>query len=529
MKKNPDKQAETTQARTQINYPKVHTKAHLNAYKVPIADLLNPDCPISAYVSDNLRAELIKKQAKGAQYHYIDDYMFSYEDITATRGVLAKQGEETRKRIEQAQLTERYHNERPAIANMETALDPDNPLSVMRVDDTTRQGILAVKTVADAIAPELPPDALTFFLENFDKVSVYVRAALKEKGLDLDAMALTEVVQAVSIADAIRAAGYEPVKEKTAAPQMPPARPELLEMPIDNLSVVAYSRLFTDKRVKKVMPGQISMLLQPGAAEQGHLDAYDVYAVNTSHEGDKDPAFITFAMTSLDPAIAKQLTEYDKRVAVSVFGLILAGLKQFGSFGFVMTVNQIAYSMGIDRNPNDKDYKNINESLTKFRAISVFIENHYESQKYKSRSYEKYDSSFLSFERKEVFENGKKTTYIHPLTMPPLLAFAISRKQITTIKRAWLAVNTVSQNETTLGLQHYFLEWVAMLKNKTNNSNNPQITYKRLAEIVNVKGKQKDRLPDKVKKILAYYKDTGFIKDYEETEMKDGKGIKLSL
>jgi len=277
------------------------------------------------------------------------------------------------------------------------------------------------------------------------------------------------------------------------------------------------------------MPGQISMLLQPGAAEQGHLDAYDVYAVNTSHEGDKDPAFITFAMTSLDPAIAKQLTEYDKRVAVSVFGLILAGLKQFGSFGFVMTVNQIAYSMGIDRNPNDKDYKNINESLTKFRAISVFIENHYESQKYKSRSYEKYDSSFLSFERKEVFENGKKTTYIHPLTMPPLLAFAISRKQITTIKRAWLAVNTVSQNETTLGLQHYFLEWVAMLKNKTNNSNNPQITYKRLAEIVNVKGKQKDRLPDKVKKILAYYKDTGFIKDYEETEMKDGKGIKLSL
>ena len=213
-----------------------------------------------------------------------------------------------------------------------------------------------------------------------------------------------------------------------------------------------------------------------------------------------------------------------------MFGLIMAGLKQYNNLNFRMTVAQIAYSMGIDRTPNDNDYTNINNALTKFSALRVFIENHYESQKYKSRSYQKYDEAFFTFGRLEEYENGKKTIYIYPHRVPPLLANAITRKQITTIKRAWLAVNTVNQTETSLGLQHYFLEWIAQLKNANNKINNPSISYKRLSEIVNYKGKL-SRLQTTVKKILDFYKSgkDHCITDYEEIEMKDGKGIKISL
>ncbi|MBO4675177.1 MAG: hypothetical protein J5601_03725 [Elusimicrobiaceae bacterium] len=541
MKKDPGKQAITTITGAVLNYPKVHTVKHPNAFKVPIADLLNPDCPISAGVSDNLRAELLKKKARGAQYHYIDDYIYEYSDIKAVRGALAKKGGETRRRIEQANLKERFEKEQPAIAEMETALDPDNPLSVLRISDATRLGILAVKTIADAIAPELPPDALTFFLDNVNKITPIVNAALEEKGLDINTLTLPEVVQAVSIADAIRAAGYTPKEPTEAAGAELPAtmagKIELLDMPIDNLSAVTFSRLQTDKKVKKlkITPGQLSfdfVNLNDAQYVKDNIDKYDAYKINVAHRGEPE-AIIIYAINFENlpgVKITKELTEHDKRVYIAMCGLSAAGFNKYHNYNFCVTVNQIAYAMGLSSNPSQAQKNAINDSITKLNSTHIFIENYYESQVHKSRKREIYDGSFLPMERITTERNGQQITAIHPFRDAPMFAFAKARKQITTIKREWLAV-PVNQTEKQLGLQHYFLEWIAMLKNDHNNSQHPEISYKRLCDVTNTTDRKgKERLPEQVKKILEHYKKTGCITDYAEISMQaGGKGIKISL
>lgn len=537
MKKNPDKQANTPATGTGINYPKVHTKAHLNAYKVPIADLLNPDCPISAGVSDNLRAELLKKKAKGAQYHYIDDYIFEYSDITAARGTLAKAGAETRKRIAKANLSERFEQERPAIANMETALDPDNPLSVLRISEETRKGIRAVKAIADAIAPELPPDALTFFLDNFDKVTAIIKAELQTKGLDIDELDLAEVLQTVNIAAAIRAAGYQPTE--AAGEELPEpinSKIELLDMPTDYLTAVAFSRLQIDKKVKKlnVTPGQLSfdfVGFNDAQYISTNIEKYDTYTVNVAHRGEQDAIIIYGVNFENLPGvtITKQLTEYDKRVYLAMCGLSAAGWNKYHNYNFCVTVNQIAFEMGITHKPTPADRKRINDSITKLNTTHIFIENYYESQVHKNRKHEIYDGSFLPMERITTTVNGQTVTAIHPFRDAPMFAFAKARKQITTIKREWLAV-PVSQTERQLGLQHYFLEWIAMLKNPHNGSQRPEISYSRLCEVTSITDRKgKERLPGQVKEILDHYKKTSCIKDYAEIDLQTGKGIRLTI
>lgn len=545
MKKDPDKQT-TTELKTKAellemtrqrlidyirSYPKTHTAKHPNAYKVPIADLLNPDCPISAGVSDTLRADLEKKQARGAQYHFIDDFLFEYEE----------QGADTRNRIEQANLTERYNNEHPAIANITTALDPDNPLSVVSINDATRQGIKTVKVIADAIAPELPPDALTFFLDNFEKVTVFVRAALKEKGLDLDNMAVDEVVAAVNLASAIKAAGYKPREITGAAgsnlPDTMPGKIELLDIPIDNLSAVTFSRLQTDKKVKKlkVMPGQLSfdfVNFNDAQYLKKNIDNYDTYKVNVAHRGEAE-AIIVYGINFENlpgVKITKELTEHDKRVYIAMCGLSAAGWNRYHDYNFCVTVNQIAYAMGLSTNPSQEQKNAINNSITRLNTTHIFIENYYETKVHKNREKARYDGSFLPMERITATINGQTVTAIHPFRDPPMFAFAKDRKQITTIKREWLAV-PVSQTERQLGLQHYFLEWIAMLKNPHNGSQRPEISYKRLCEVTNITDRKgKERLPGQVQKILDHYKKTNCIKDYTEIEMQGGgKGIKLSL
>ena len=536
MKKATDKQAavfikQQIDPSAIFNYPRVHTKEHPDDYKIPIADLLNPDCPISAGVYEEMRPELLKLQEAGQEYVYYASPVVVLDTSDPASKALVDDALRDNLLMQQANKGNE-EKDTETICFVDTILDRSNAISNIVVDEDVRRLITIIKAISEGarayLSPEESDDVLSFFFRNPNAVINNLYEQAVKKGLDPQHLPIVEVFSSEIFITALKEAGYKSEPPAAEEPPTPPKRPDTLDMPTDNLSAVI-PRLLTDKRVKKLMPGQLSFI-RPGAIEPGQLDSYDTYAVNTSHRGEKDPAFIIFGISSIDPNIARQLTEYDKRVAIAYFGLIMAGLKQYNNLNFRMTVAQIAYSMGIDRTPNDNDYKNINDALTKFSALRVFIENHYESQKYKSRSYQRYDEAFCTFGRLEEYENGKKTTYIYPHRVPPLLANAITRKQITTIKRAWLAVNTVNQTETSLGLQHYFLEWIAQLKNTNNKISNPTISYKRLGEIVSYKGKL-SRLQTTVKKILDFYKSgkDHCITDYEEIEMKDGKGVKIIL
>lgn len=239
---------------------------------------------------------------------------------------------------------------------------------------------------------------------------------------------------------------------------------------------------------------------------------------NVANKSSKEDIYINVSLDFNDlefTHITRKLEPYDKRVYLAMATLFNHGYD-------VISVSQIYHTMGCTGTAGDNDKQKINDSITKLHGAHLFVDNQAEADTY-SKLHFKYDGSLLPMERKTAYFNGQLTEgAIHLFREPPMVSFARERKQITTvpIKLLETPLNKTNQN---LALEDYLLEQIAHMK---RGSITNKMLYQTIYENTGIKDKkQKQRAPEKIKKILSYYQSCGHIKAFDMESDKKGVTI----
>ena len=130
-----------------------------------------------------------------------------------------------------------------------------------------------------------------------------------------------------------------------------------------------------------------------------------------------------------------------------------------------------------------------------------------------------YKGQLLPTEGIEMIVNGNIVEEaIHLLREPPAMAFAKGRQQVTTIPMKLLQ-SPLSKTDMNLAVEDYLITRVAHVR---RGRGQPRILYETVCAAAGVTDrKQKERVPERVKKILSYWVECSFITDFES----DKKGV----
>ena len=208
--------------------------------------------------------------------------------------------------------------------------------------------------------------------------------------------------------------------------------------------------------------------------------------------------------------IGRELTVYDKWVWNACANLKIQGHD-------VITVEQIYTAMGNDGRPNPQIKEKILESVETVSCARVSIDNTEEHELYPK--YDRFKATFplLATEICAAYCRGQMVDdAIRILDDPKLFLFAQERKQITKLPLSLLE-SPLSKTDDNLILADYLLTRISKMRNSK------YITRKILLYTVQEKCevdtyKQKQRLPEKIERILSHCKETEWIKDYKITD-----------
>ena len=225
----------------------------------------------------------------------------------------------------------------------------------------------------------------------------------------------------------------------------------------------------------------------------------------------KTPNNIVYYQLDFDDNISfsKSLSQFDKRICSAVASLYNAG-------NSIVTLTQIyKVSTGKNNRPNSRQLKKINDALSKMRKTTIYINTKFEGLNYPNQELV-YDGNVISFDRvTHSFSGCLSEAAIRILSEPPLIKFARDRKQITTINVALL--NTpVNQNELSLSIEDYLIQRISHAKRGHQPTKILLKTLYQNLGIANNKDK-KHKANQKLDPILKYYKESGFISDYQIT------------
>ena len=215
-----------------------------------------------------------------------------------------------------------------------------------------------------------------------------------------------------------------------------------------------------------------------------------------------------------DVTISKALTPFDKRVYCAAAALYKAG-------NVITTASKICELMGGGKGSHaTNQIAKINDSLDKMLRAVVTVDNREEASEYTGYPHYSYTGALLPHERINAVVNGQPVdSAIHFFRMPPLISFAMERKQITTIP-VKLLQSPVSMTEANMAIDDYLIVRIARAKDKKEE----RILFKTLFEKCGItEKKQKQRAPDKITAFLDHYKSCGFIAGYSTD--KDGIAI----
>lgn len=243
------------------------------------------------------------------------------------------------------------------------------------------------------------------------------------------------------------------------------------------------------------------------------------FNIDVSKQGAEKPVNLLysidfFALDKLDDdvKITKKLEPYDRRVYIAMGGL-------FKNSPY-MTAQQIYNAMGYKGILSATDKEKINQAILKMNVAHIYINNMNEAKAHYRYPKFAYDGSLLPMERIQGTYNNKGVTVIHLFREPPLLTFARQRKQITTVDIKLLDT-PLSKSNGNIELEDYILEEIARIK-KGDRKN--KMLYSTIYEETHINTiKQKQRAPEKIKRLLDYYKSCKYIADYREE--KDGLTI----
>ena len=282
--------------------------------------------------------------------------------------------------------------------------------------------------------------------------------------------------------------------------------------------------------IERVKAIQADFLLQPVDKPNNRL--WDMARDSAKHGGQltldistqtdkdkkagKDPIIylaLTFDDIPANVRITKELNAYDKRVYIAVGALWDAGNK-------IVTVSQIYHMMGNTKRPNSNDVKKINDSLTKMGFARLYINSEDESKIHKGYTGFKGDAPLLAFNRGAAFVNGQLVeAAIVLLDEPIMIKFPRERKQVEQIPLQ-LLMTPISQSNRNLEIEDYLLTRICRMKSPTGGTQR-KILYESVfayCRINTLSGKTKEkakaRTRETIDKLMAYYKETGFIKEY---------------
>lgn len=184
---------------------------------------------------------------------------------------------------------------------------------------------------------------------------------------------------------------------------------------------------------------------------------------------------------------------------------------------------------GATLHPKQKEA--ISRSMTKMMYSQLWIDASEESKKWGVDEFT-YDGPIIPAERVTISMNGEKTECYHIFRTPPLYEYANRLDQVAR-RDVKLLQSPVNKNEDTIILQGYLLRRILAMQD--NKKLARRILYESVYEKIDFSSvlrednqrKKKKSIRDTTKKILKYWKEQGFIKDFFEINSSREKIEKL--
>lgn len=215
--------------------------------------------------------------------------------------------------------------------------------------------------------------------------------------------------------------------------------------------------------------------------------------------------------------ISRELTVYDQQVWNACANLMKCGYD-------TITTSQIYRWMGYKTQLNARDNQKILDSINTIIRARVFINNENERQLYPKYPEISINEPLLAATICTAKSGKNEVTAIEILSMPKLFSIAEQRGQITAIPFEVVEIPVISKTDDNLQLLNYLVKRIIHMKHDSHTSR--KILLNAMYEKCGInEKKQKQRLPEKLEKILDYYKSIEWIKNYQITE----QGINITL
>lgn len=206
--------------------------------------------------------------------------------------------------------------------------------------------------------------------------------------------------------------------------------------------------------------------------------------------------------------ISRELSVYDQQVWNACTNLMINNHD-------IITPSQIYRWMGYEKKMSQTDKDRIMESINTIIRARVSINNENERKLYPKYPEISINEPLLAATIRTAKYGNNEVTAIEILSMPKLFSIAEERGQVTTIPFELLEV-PISKTDDNLQLLTYLVRRIIYMKHDSDTSR------KILLNAVHSKckiedKKQKQRLPEKLQRILGHYKSIGWIADYNLT------------
>lgn len=224
---------------------------------------------------------------------------------------------------------------------------------------------------------------------------------------------------------------------------------------------------------------------------------------------------------------------FDRRVHDAICNLYLAGYD-------CLTYHQIYKYLYHNKSMNQKDINDISESVMKiaWTWIKADFTEEIEAYGYETQS-SIIDTYLIPLERiqiKTMDEKDKQIlphygfkvqSVIHVLAMPTLLRLWKDRNQIQTIPRDLTKECSIPQNRWNIEIWEHLLDILAI----GVRYHKVKLNYTNFAKAIQFPAKKVPELPNRIKKILKWFKTKKYVKNYEEISDKNGKakGIEVTM
>lgn len=286
-----------------------------------------------------------------------------------------------------------------------------------------------------------------------------------------------------------------------AAPSIRAAKAEKVSYPTDKANSSIWNLKRTDGQLAFDF-GEISLQIDTANAADRKAGILVTTSYSINFDGLKD-----------DVAISKRLTPFDKRVYIACSALFDAGFS-------VVTMTQIYKAMGNSGSPSPKQIEKVRTSIRKMMSAIITIDNAVEAKRYDYPHLE-YEGNLLYAERVKASDHSRTAEAVHILRRPILIAYSAERKQCETIDSKLLQ-GPISKTDENLAIEDYLLHRI--LRANHDGKTSEKILFRTICDHAGITAqKQRQRLPEKVKTYLDYYKECGQIKRH--TMAKDSVTI----